>query len=233
MRNVAFLIKPSSSACNMRCKYCFYADVANSREVKFYGNMSEEVLENLVKRAFDSATESVTFSFQGGEPTLVGLDFYKKLLSLQKQYNKRNVVVNNTIQTNGYEIDDEWAIFLAKNGASKEEIRSFIERKFRYDLSVSLEAIRDTYVFDSRASYSVPPAIIAFLESHDYESAVRSAISLGGDADTQACIAGGIAEAFYGDIPDNIKRFCNFKIDSSIRNTVKEFCKLYDIKINN
>ncbi len=115
MRNVAFLIKPSSSACNMSCKYCFYADVSNSREVKYYGNMSEEVLENLVKRAFDSATESVTFSFQGGEPTLVGLDFYKKLLSLQKQYNKRNVVVNNTIQTNGYEIDEAWAIFLAKN----------------------------------------------------------------------------------------------------------------------
>ena len=134
MRNVAFLIKPSSSACNMRCKYCFYADVANSREVKFYGNMSEEVLENLVKRAFDSATESVTFSFQGGEPTLVGLDFYKKLLSLQKQYNKRNVVVNNTIQTNGYEIDDEWAIFLAKNdflvGLSMDGIAE-IHDKFR------------------------------------------------------------------------------------------------------
>ena len=125
------------------------------------------------------------------------------------------------------------AVFLAKNGASKEEIRNFIERKFKYDLSVSLEAIRDTYVFDSRASYSVPPAIIAFLESHDYENAVRSAISLGGDAATQACIAGGIAEAFYGEIPDNIKRFCNFKIDSSIRNTAKEFCKLYDIRINN
>ena len=58
-----------------------------------------------------------------------------------------------------------------------------------------------------RTSYSVPPAIIAFLESNDYESAVRNAVSLGGDADTQACIAGGIAEAFYRDIPEHIKGF--------------------------
>ena len=69
----------------------------------------------------------------------------------------------------------------------------------------------------------MPPAIIAFLELDDYESAVRNAVSLGGDADTQACIAGGIAEAFYHEIPDHIRSFCDLKIDITIKNAVREF----------
>ncbi|MBQ8383069.1 MAG: ADP-ribosylglycohydrolase family protein [Clostridia bacterium] len=69
--------------------------------------------------------------------------------------------------------------------------------------------------------------MIAFLVSCDYESAVRGAVSLGGDADTQACIAGGIAEAYYREIPDHIRRFCNAKIDGTIKAAVREFCKQY------
>ena len=115
MKNVSLLIKPSSSLCNMRCKYCFYADEVANRNIKCYGKMSEAVLETLVKRAFESAENSVTFSFQGGEPTLVGLDFYKSLISFQKKYAKRELVVQNCLQTNGYIIDDEWAKFLAEN----------------------------------------------------------------------------------------------------------------------
>ena len=121
------------------------------------------------------------------------------------------------------------AVFLARQGADKGEIRVFLEKNFKYDLSASLAAIRAVHVFDSRAAYSVPPAIIAFLESHDYESAVRGAVSLGGDADTQACIAGAIAEAFYGEIPGHIRRFCETKIDSTVKRTVREFCKAYHI----
>lgn len=119
------------------------------------------------------------------------------------------------------------AIFLARNGEGKARIKEYIEKKFGYDLSKSISSIRESHVFNSRTSYSVPPAIIAFLESSDYESAVRNAISLGGDADTQACIAGGIAEAYYKDIPDSIKRFCEGKIDSSIKMVVREFCKKF------
>lgn len=115
------------------------------------------------------------------------------------------------------------AVFLAIHGESKESIKSYIEKEFRYDLSIPLSSIRENHVFDSRSSYSVPPAIIAFLESSDYESAIRGAISLGGDADTQACIAGGIAEAYYNEIPEHITRFCDVRIDSTIKNTVKEF----------
>ena len=121
------------------------------------------------------------------------------------------------------------AIFLARHGETKERIKAYLEKTFCYDLSLPLSAIRDSYVFDCRTSYSVPPAIIAFLESTDYESAVRNAVSLGGDADTQACIAGGIAEAYYKEIPDHIKRFCDGRIDISIKSVVKEFNQKYHI----
>lgn len=115
------------------------------------------------------------------------------------------------------------AVFLARNGENKDEIRVFLENKFHYILSKSLYEIRKNYVFDSRASYSVPTAIIAFLESNDYESAIRNAISLGGDADTEACIAGGIAEAYYKAIPKHIVDFCDRKIDYSLKKVVLEF----------
>lgn len=95
------------------------------------------------------------------------------------------------------------AIFMARNGASKEMIRSYISNKFGYDLNRTIEQIRPSYMFEVSCQESAPEAIIAFLDSTDYESAIRLAVSLGGDADTQACIAGGIAEAFYG-MPDDL-----------------------------
>ena len=121
------------------------------------------------------------------------------------------------------------AIYLARNGANKEQIKVYLEKAFKYKLSTPLATIKEIHVFDSRTSYSVPPAIIAFLESTDYESAIRNAISLGGDADTQACIAGGIAEAYYKEIPEHIKHFCDGRIDSSIKSAVKEFNLRYSI----
>ncbi len=121
------------------------------------------------------------------------------------------------------------AVFLARKKEGKERIKDYLQKAFRYDLSVPLSQIRARHVFDSRTSYSVPPAILAFLESSDYESAVRSAVSLGGDADTQACIAGGIAEAFYREIPEKIKRFCEPRIDGSIKSVVREFNQKYHV----
>lgn len=115
------------------------------------------------------------------------------------------------------------AVWLACHGKSKNEIRSYIERNFGYDLSVPVAEIRKKFVFDSRAGYSVPPSIAAFLQSEDYESAVRNAVSLGGDADTMACIAGGIAEAFYGEIPQSIRNFCGLRLDGTIKRVINEF----------
>ena len=89
------------------------------------------------------------------------------------------------------------AIFLARKGATKEEIRARCSEMFNYDLSRTIEGIRPTYKFEVSCQKSVPEAIIAFLDSDSYEDTIRKAISLGGDADTQAAIAGSIAEAFY------------------------------------
>ena len=96
------------------------------------------------------------------------------------------------------------AVFLARKGESKEAIRLEISRRFGYDLHRTIEAIRPTYRFEVSCQKSVPEAIIAFLDSQDYEDAIRLAISLGGDSDTLACIAGGIAQAFYRTISTDI-----------------------------
>jgi ADP-ribosylglycohydrolase len=96
------------------------------------------------------------------------------------------------------------AIFLAKAGKSKAEIKQYIETTFAYNLDETLDEIRPFYRFNATCQGSVPQSIRAFLESTDYENAIRLAISIGGDSDTIACIAGGIAAAFYKHIPDNI-----------------------------
>lgn len=115
MPPITLLIKPASSMCNMRCKYCFYADVADHRKSRNYGFMSDETLETMVKLALRYAEGYCGFAFQGGEPTLSGLDFFRRLIKLQKNYNVNNVQISNSIQTNGFNIDEEWAAFLAKN----------------------------------------------------------------------------------------------------------------------
>ncbi len=89
------------------------------------------------------------------------------------------------------------AIYLARTGADKDEIREYIEANY-YDLDFTLDEIRPSYSHDMTCEGSVPQAIVAFLEADDYEDAVRNAVSLGGDGDTQACIAGAIAEAYFG-----------------------------------
>jgi ADP-ribosylglycohydrolase len=96
------------------------------------------------------------------------------------------------------------AVFMGRSGASKEEIRDELVRRFSYDLHRSIDQIRPGYRWDVSCQGSVPEAIVAFLDSVDVEDAIRLAISLGGDGDTQAAIAGGIAEAFYGYVPDAI-----------------------------
>ena len=97
-------------------------------------------------------------------------------------------------------------IFLARKGKSKEEIKEYIEKTFGYNLSRTCDEIRPTYQFDESCQGTVPESIIAFLESTDFESAIRLAVSLGGDADTMGAIAGGIAEAYYGGVPEHIRK---------------------------
>lgn len=119
------------------------------------------------------------------------------------------------------------SIFLARTGHSKSEIREFVENRFGYDLSRKLDEIRKTYSFDVSCAGSVPESIIAFLESNSFESAIRSAISLGGDSDTMACIAGAIAEPFYGGIPDDLRQTTRTYLDDQLLTIVDEFCSQF------
>lgn len=115
------------------------------------------------------------------------------------------------------------AVFLARSGYTKADIKTYIEQEFGYCLSERLDDIREHYCFDISCQGSVPQSIIAFLEADGFEDAVRNAISLGGDADTMACIAGGIAEAFFGGVPDEIASQTLAVLDERLRNVVGEF----------
>jgi ADP-ribosylglycohydrolase len=118
------------------------------------------------------------------------------------------------------------AIYLARTGARKEAIREEIERRFAYDLGRRLDDIRPDYGWSEICQTSVPESIIAFLEAVDFEDAVRNAISLGGDADTMACIAGSIAEAYYG-VPQPIAREVRQRLTPELWGVVEEFSARY------
>ena len=115
MRNIQFLIKPSSSLCNMNCKYCFYHDEAKNREQASFGLMTESTIDALLQKVFASSYDQVSLMFQGGEPTLVGLDFFRFVTEKVKEYNKQSIRVDYAIQTNGLNITEEWAKFFAKH----------------------------------------------------------------------------------------------------------------------
>lgn len=118
------------------------------------------------------------------------------------------------------------AIFLARHGAEKEEIRSFVAGSFGYDLNRTCDDIRPTYTFDESCQGTVPEAIVAFLDSKDFEDAIRLAVSLGGDSDTLTCITGGIAEAFYKDgVTPGMMRKVRALLDADLWKVVEEFRK--------
>ncbi len=120
------------------------------------------------------------------------------------------------------------AIFLARKGKSKEEIKAYITENFGYDLSQTIEEIRPSYQFDVSCQGSVPQAITAFLDATDFEDAIRNAISIGGDSDTIACICGGIAQAFYG-LPDEIASQSFSYLDDELKQVVTEFNSSFDL----
>ncbi|MBN2493351.1 MAG: ADP-ribosylglycohydrolase family protein [Deltaproteobacteria bacterium] len=114
-------------------------------------------------------------------------------------------------------------IWLARRGSSKQEIREQIQARFGYDLSASTDAIRPTYSFDVTCQGTLPPALAALLDSCSWEDAVRNAISLGGDSDTLGCITGGMAQAFYGGIPDEISEQARTYLPSDLLDVVDRF----------
>ncbi|WP_440320910.1 anaerobic sulfatase maturase [Laedolimicola sp.] len=115
MPPISVLIKPASGICNMKCDYCFYCDEAKKRITKSYGFMTERTLKNVIRKTMLHADGMISYVFQGGEPTLRGLEFFEKVIEYQKQYNKNRVYVSNAIQTNGYALNEEWAKFFKEN----------------------------------------------------------------------------------------------------------------------
>ena len=112
-------------------------------------------------------------------------------------------------------------------GKSKDEIKTFIETTFQYDLSRHVDEIRPSYRFDVSSQGTVPQAIRAFIDSTDFEDAIRTAVSLGGDTDTLTCITGGIAQAFYGGIPAPIEIMVYAILDERLGEITREFMERF------
>jgi ADP-ribosylglycohydrolase len=122
------------------------------------------------------------------------------------------------------------AVFLGRTGRDKESMRAELTERFGYDLRRTVDEIRPSYSFDVSCQGTVPEAIIAFLDSDSYEDTIRNAISLGGDSDTLACIAGGIAEAYYGPIPQAIREKVAQLLPDDLRQVVDAFCHRYGVQ---
>ena len=110
----SLLIKPAGPDCNLRCEYCFYLRKADLFEGARH-RMSDEVLELTTRKALEDGGPQVSFGWQGGEPTLMGLDFFKRAMELQRKYRRRGQQVMNGLQTNGFVIDEAWCDLLREN----------------------------------------------------------------------------------------------------------------------
>ena len=121
------------------------------------------------------------------------------------------------------------AVFLARNGASRDQIRNAIESRFCYDLGYKIDEIRPNYEYSERCLETVPPALIAFLDSNGFEDALRKAISLGGDADTLAAITGAIAEAYYGELPEPIVTEVRRRLPPDLWLVIENFSRKYAV----
>ena len=115
-KDLSIMIKPASSACNMRCEYCFYHSLAQSRKDESFGTMTQHTAENLIRQALEfSDGGSIYFTFQGGEPLIAGKDFFSQFVSTVNKYNMKGSPIYYGLQTNGTLIDSEWADFFATN----------------------------------------------------------------------------------------------------------------------
>lgn len=170
MPPVHLLIKPASGSCNMVCRYCFYRDETENREIGSYGIMSDQTLESVVCQTFEFAERECTFAFQGGEPTLAGLAFFRKLVDLVQGQNRRKIRVNYAIQTNGLCIDREWAEFFRQNqflvGLSLDGNKE-VHDSLRFDRQgkgTFSRTMRAAQLFDShRVAYNILTVVTASL----------------------------------------------------------------------
>jgi len=121
------------------------------------------------------------------------------------------------------------AVFMARRGASRDQIRNVIEGRFCYDLGRTVDEIRPEIVYTEHCLETVPPALIAFLDSNGFEDALRKAISLGGDADTLAAITGAVAEAFYDRVPEPIVTEVRRRLPAELWQIIERFSQRYPV----
>ena len=115
MTQVSFLIKPASSLCNLRCKYCFYNDVSHNRSESTMGIMQREVMEKLIEQSMELPVDTIQYCFQGGEPTCAGIDYFRTFIDSVNQKNIHNKHIQYAIQTNGTLLSEEWIPLLKDN----------------------------------------------------------------------------------------------------------------------
>ena len=153
------MIKPVSGACNMQCRYCFYADEANHRSTASFGIMQSDTMNTLVRKAVIYAEGRVTFSFQGGEPTVAGVEFYRDFVKTVSEYNVRGLSVSYSLQTNATLLTDEFCAFFAKHG---------------FLIGVSLDGTKEIHdslrtCADGKGTYSSVMYGIELLQKHGVE----------------------------------------------------------------
>ena len=168
MPPLSLLIKPASGSCNMRCRYCFYADEAENRAVALLGRMTRETMHTMVDKALAYADGDCTFAFQGGEPTLAGLDFFRDLSDyVDSRPNPKRVRVHYAVQTNGYALDEDWAEWFAENHVL---------------VGISLDGpkeLHDRYRVDreGKGTFNRVMASIRLLEKHKVEYNILTVVS--------------------------------------------------------
>ena len=167
MGAMSIMIKPASGACNMRCRYCFYMDEVSNRESGCLGIMEEATLEAVLAEVLRNAAGQCTVAFQGGEPTLAGLDFFRKAVALEKQLNVNGCRIYNVIQTNGYAIDEEWAEFFARE---------------QFLVGVSLDGQKELHDLNrvdaaGRGTYSRVMNTIKLLQKHKVELNILTVVT--------------------------------------------------------
>lgn len=161
------MLKPVSDSCNLSCSYCFYRDEAAHRKIVCRGKMSEHTLERIVSQALQEAGESCTFGFQGGEPTLRGLDFFRTFIELEQKYAPAGRKLYHLLQTNGLLLDEQWAQFLKEND---------------FLVGLSIDGIREThdaYRTDASGCGSYDRALVAaeLLEQYGVEYNVLTVVN--------------------------------------------------------
>ena len=162
MTTLSIIIKPASSRCNLKCQYCFYKDDSLNRSCSDYGVMKIEDLEVIIQNILNYARGHCSFLFQGGEPTLVGLDFYRQVILFQKKYNVHHVRINNSIQTNGLLLDESWINFF---------------KEHHFLVGLSLDGIKKTHDFYRGDNFEQVIKVAKLLQQYNVEFNILTVVT--------------------------------------------------------